>query len=338
MDGRPVRILAVETSCDDPGVAVLEDFRVLSNVTASQEIHARYGGVVPELAGRAHLVHLVPTWDAALAEAGISADDVDAVACTRGPGLQGSLAVGFAFAKSWAWARALPFIPVHHLHAHLYAHFLEPGPVPGFPFLCLLVSGGHTQLVRVDGPGQLHRVAVTLDDAAGEAFDKVAKLLGLPYPGGPEIQRHAVGGDPSFLPLTRTRLPDGNFSFSGLKTQVLHALQRGMSADSGFIDRHRADICASVQSAIVDVLVQRLVGEVQATGIRTVALAGGVSANAQLRAEVLRLGQEDGWEVHIPPLAYCTDNAAMVGAAARMLYPPADPSPWSLGSDPRLPF
>ena len=159
MDGQPVRILAVETSCDDTGVAVLEDFRVLSNVTASQEIHARYGGVVPELAGRAHLVHLVPTWDAALAEAGISADDVDAVACTRGPGLQGSLAVGFAFAKSWAWARALPFIPVHHLHAHLYAHFLEPGPVPGFPFLCLLVSGGHTQLVRVDGPGQLHRVA-----------------------------------------------------------------------------------------------------------------------------------------------------------------------------------
>lgn len=338
MNGRPVRILAVESSCDDTGVAVLEDFAVRANVIASQEIHARYGGVVPELASRAHVMHLVPTWNAALDAAGLASSDIDAVACTRGPGLQGSLTVGFAFAKAWAWSRSLPFVPVNHLHAHIWSHFLEPGPPPAFPFLCLLVSGGHTQLVHVAGPGHLKTVAATLDDAAGEAFDKVAKLLGLPYPGGPEVERVAREGDPAFLALTRTRLADGNFSFSGLKTQVLHAAQRGMAADDHFIERHRADLCASVQAAIVDVLADRLFREVDATGIRSVALAGGVSANAALRDRVVQLGAARGVQVHIPPLGYCTDNAAMVGAAARMHYPPSDPSPWGVGPDPRLPF
>lgn len=338
MERRPVRILAVESSCDDTGVAVLEDFSVRSNIIASQEIHARYGGVVPELAGRAHVVHLVPTWDAALEAAGLRAEDIDAVACTRGPGLQGSLTVGFAFAKAWAWSRSLPFVPVNHLHAHIWSHFLEPGPAPAFPFLCLLVSGGHTLLVEVRGPGQLKTVATTLDDAVGEAFDKVAKLLGLPYPGGPEVERAAAGGDPTFLSLTRTRLQDGNFSFSGLKTQVLHALQRGMAADPKFIERHRSDVCASVQAALVDVLVDRVVREVETSGIQVIALAGGVSANTALRERMLQLGALHGWQVHIPPMSYCTDNAAMVGAAARMVYPPENPSPWGLGPDPRMPF
>jgi len=338
MEGRPVRILAVESSCDDTGVAVLEDFVVRSNCIASQEIHSRYGGVVPELAGRAHVVHLVPTWDAALEAAGLRAEDIDAVACTRGPGLQGSLTVGFAFAKAWAWSRSLPFLPVNHLHAHIWSHFLEPGPAPVFPFLCLLVSGGHTLLVEVRGPDALLPVATTLDDAAGEAFDKVAKLLGLPYPGGPEVERAAAGGDPQFLPLTRTRLADGNFSFSGMKTQVLHALQRGMATDPRFIERHRSDVCASVQAALVDVLTDRLERHARESGIRTVALAGGVSANTALRNRLLERGAALGWQVHIPPLSYCTDNAAMVGAAARMAYPPREASPWGLGPDPRLPF
>ena len=270
--------------------------------------------------------------------AGVRAEDIDAVACTRGPGLQGSLTVGFAFAKAWAWSRSLPFLPVHHLHAHIWSHFLEPGPAPSFPFLCLLVSGGHTLLVEVRGPDALIPVATTLDDAVGEAFDKVAKLLGMSYPGGPEVERAAAGGDSHFLALTRTRLPDGNFSFSGLKTQVLHALQRGMAADAQFIERHQADVCASVQAALVDVLADRLERQAAESGIRTVALAGGVSANTALRNRILERGAELGWDVHIPPLSYCTDNAAMVGAAARMAYPPADAAPWSLGPDPRLSF
>ncbi len=331
-------VLAFESSCDDTGVAVVRDRSVLSNRVANQEVHAQYGGVVPELASRAHAAHLVPTVEAALRDAGIEAQDLDAVAYTQGPGLLGSLLVGSSFAKAWAWARGLPTVPVHHMHAHVLAHFLEPGPPPRLPFLCLTVSGGHTQLVVVRGANNLEVIGSTRDDAAGEAFDKVAKLMGLPYPGGPLVDRYAKEGNPDAFAFTHPRIEGLDMSFSGLKTQILHFLQRELKQDPEFVTRRLHDICASVQAAIIGILMEKLEAAVDATGIREVAIAGGVSANSGLRAALEQRRAQLGWEVHVPPFAYCTDNAAMIGMAGVLRWEAGVRGSLDAAADPRLPF
>ena len=305
-------ILGIESSCDDTSAAVIRGQEVLSNVVASQKLHASIGGVVPEWASRAHLAKIVPVVEEALKQAGVEASDLDSVAYTLGPGLQGSLHVGTSFAKSYAYALGIPSIPVHHMRAHVLAHMLKPNPTPDFPFLCLTVSGGHTQLVRVDDPSSMTVLGHTLDDAAGEAFDKVAKLIGLPYPGGPVVDRLANEGDPHAFSFTKPKVPDLHWSFSGLKTQVLQFLQREMALDDSFVDRRKGDLCASIQRAIVDILMDEVEKAVELTGIRHVAIAGGVSANSGLRTALLLASETHEWNVYIPPMAYCTDNAAMV--------------------------
>ncbi len=315
MNIRQPIILAIESSCDDTGVAVLKGNQVLSNLVANQEVHARYGGVVPELASRAHLSNITPTVTLAILDAGISPDEIDAVAYTIGPGLSGSLLVGASFAKAWAWARKIPTIPVHHMRAHVLAHFISPGPSPDFPFLCLTVSGGHTQIIHVHSASNMEVVGTTLDDAAGEAFDKVAKLIGLPYPGGPLIDQYAALGNPQAFSFTKSKVVGLDMSFSGLKTQVLRFLQSQLAQDSEFITKNLHDFCASVQSAIVTMLISKLELAVKTTGLNQVAIAGGVSANSGLRRALTEKEflLEDPWKVFIPPMSYCTDNAAMVG-------------------------
>ena len=315
MNIRQPIILAIESSCDDTGVAVLKGNQVLSNLVANQEVHARYGGVVPELASRAHLSNITPTVTLAILDAGISPDEIDAVAYTIGPGLSGSLLVGASFAKAWAWARKIPTIPVHHMRAHVLAHFISPGPSPDFPFLCLTVSGGHTQIIHVHSASNMEVVGTTLDDAAGEAFDKVAKLIGLPYPGGPLIDQYAALGNPQAYSFTKSKVVGLDMSFSGLKTQVLRFLQSRLAQDSEFIKKNLHDFCASVQSAIVTMLISKLELAVKTTGLNQVAIAGGVSANSGLRRALTEKEflLEDPWKVFIPPMSYCTDNAAMVG-------------------------
>ncbi|HIB76709.1 MAG TPA: tRNA (adenosine(37)-N6)-threonylcarbamoyltransferase complex transferase subunit TsaD [Flavobacteriales bacterium] len=310
-----ITILAIESSCDDTGVAVIKGNQVLSNLVANQEIHSRYGGVVPELASRAHLSNITPTVDLALKDAGISHDKIDAVAYTIGPGLNGSLLVGTSFAKAWAWANDLPTVPVHHMRAHILAHFLAPNPAPDFPFLCMTVSGGHTQIVHVHSPSKMEVIGTTLDDAAGEAFDKVAKLIGLPYPGGPLIDKYAALGNPDSFSFSGSRVDGLDMSFSGLKTQVLRFLQKNLKSDPNFIDNHLNDFCASVQTSIVAMLISKLELAVEKTGITQVAIAGGVSANSGLRKALQEKSEleSEPWIVFIPPLKYCTDNAAMVG-------------------------
>ena len=315
MEGAPEPlILGIESSCDDTSAAVVRGNEVLSNVVANQALHAEFGGVVPEWASRAHLAKIHPVVDAALKKAGVDSSQLDAVAYTLGPGLQGSLHVGTAFAKSFAWALGIPSIPVHHMRAHILAHMLAPGPFPTWPFLCLTVSGGHTQLVQVDSPSKMQVLGQTRDDAAGEAFDKVAKLLGLPYPGGPLVDRLAAEGDELAFAFTRPKLDGYDWSFSGLKTQVLHFLQREQQLDSTFVERRKADICASVQATILDMLLESVHRAVAETGIQEVAIAGGVSANSGLRARLKQAERDHGWTVHVPPMAYCTDNAAMIAA------------------------
>lgn len=331
-------VLAFETSCDDTGVAVVRDRTVLSNCVANQKVHAAFGGVVPELASRAHAAHMVPTVTAALKEAGIGVEEIDAVVYTQGPGLLGSLLVGSSYAKAWAWAHGLPTVPVHHMHAHVLAHFLEPGDPPALPFLCLTVSGGHTQIVRVNAPDDLQVIGSTLDDAAGEAFDKVAKLMGLPYPGGPLIDRYAKEGDPNAFAFTHPRIDGLNMSFSGLKTQILHFLQSALRNNPGFVQERLNDICASVQSAIVGILMAKLEQAVLETGIKEVAIAGGVSANSGLR-EALQMRESTlGWKVHVPPFAYCTDNAAMIGISGLLKFEAGIRGNLGDAANPRLPF
>lgn len=306
-------ILAIESSCDDTGVAVLKGREVLSNLVANQDVHSRYGGVVPELASRAHQSNIVPTVEMAIKDAGIEVSDIDAVAYTNGPGLSGSLLVGASFAKSWAWANDLPFIPVNHMRAHILAHFIAPGEMPKFPFLCLTVSGGHTQIVRIDSPYEMEVIGTTLDDAAGEAFDKVAKLIGLPYPGGPLVDKYAALGDSKRFTFSKSNVGELNYSFSGLKTQVLRFLQKEIPKNPKFFEeedgKNLHDFCASVQGAIIDMLMSKLEKAVSETGIEEIAIAGGVSANSGLRKAL----ENTSWNVFIPPIKYCTDNAAMVG-------------------------
>lgn len=314
MNNQPVYILGIESSCDETSAAVTRDTQVLSNIIAGQEVHRLYGGVVPELASRAHQQHIVPVVDAALKEAGIGMNELSAIAFTRGPGLIGSLLVGTSFAKAAALALKIPLVEVNHMQAHVIGNFAsrnESMITPQFPFLCLTVSGGHTQLILVKDYLQMELLGETLDDAAGEAFDKVAKMLGLPYPGGPELDKLAKDGNPERFSFPAGNVNGLDFSFSGLKTSVLYFLQKEERKDKDFIVNNMPDICASVQRTIIQVLLNKLELAIKNTGVKTVALAGGVSANSALRQAVRRL-ENNGISVFIPDFEYCTDNAGMI--------------------------
>ncbi|MGB0863545.1 MAG: tRNA (adenosine(37)-N6)-threonylcarbamoyltransferase complex transferase subunit TsaD [Saprospiraceae bacterium] len=313
-----VIILSIESSCDDTSAAIIKDGKVLSNCTATQEAHHEYGGVVPEVASRAHQAKIVPVVNLAIKKAGITIDDINAVAFTRGPGLIGSLLVGVSFAKGFALSRNLPMIEVNHMMAHVLAHFIET-PHPKFPFLCLTVSGGHTQIVRVDSPLQMEVLGTTIDDAAGEAFDKTGKILGLGYPAGPVIDKLSKLGNPIF-PFTEPRVDGLNFSFSGLKTAILYFLKKEMKKNPQFIQENINDLCASVQSRIISILMNKLVKATKQTGITEIAIAGGVSANSGLRAALQAKGEELGWNTFIPAFEYCTDNAGMIAVTAHYKY------------------
>jgi N6-L-threonylcarbamoyladenine synthase len=332
-----MRVLGIESSCDDTAAAVLDGDTVRSSVLSSQhDLHDEYGGVVPELASRDHQRLIVPVVQKALAEAGVTADALDAVAATRGPGLPGSLLVGLSFAKAFARGLDVPLIGVNHLEGHLYSVDLEP-PAPPRPYLCLVVSGGHTELVHVDVGFRHSVLGRTRDDAAGEAFDKIAQLLGLAYPGGPVIDRHAEDGDPTFHDFPRTRLDNFDFSFSGLKTSVLYYLRDRSDAErEQLLEEHRADLCASVQAAIVDVLVDAVRRGAQETGAEQVAVVGGVAANRALRRRVEAAGEEDGFDVYVPELSYCMDNAAMIAKAGALRLAAGDQSPSTLDVQPNL--
>ena len=329
-------ILGIESSCDDTASAVVAEGRLLSSVVSSQRVHTKFGGVVPELASRAHQRLIVPVVRQALEEAGVQREDLDAVAVTYGPGLAGSLLVGLSFAKAYALGLDLPFVGVNHLEGHIYSIFLEDDP-PAFPYLCLIVSGGHTQLVLVD-EGFNHTVlGTTLDDAAGEAFDKVAKLLELGYPGGPAIDRLAADGDPNFHEFPRSKPGGFDFSFSGLKTSVLYYLNKIEDEERPrFIERHLNDLCASFQQAIVDVLVDGMARAIGETGVRNAAIVGGVSANAALRRHAARLADKSGVRLHIPPPRHSVDNAAMIAMTAHFKLAAGITSPPTLTAKPNL--
>jgi len=313
-----VTILAIESSCDETAAAVCRDGQILSNFIANQKVHEQYGGVVPELASRAHMQHIVPVVNSALVQAfpelnrQEALQQIDAIAFTAAPGLIGSLLVGAQFAKSLALSLHKPLLAVHHMQAHVLANLIASTP-PSFPFLCLTVSGGHTQLVLAHSPLQLEIIGETIDDAAGEAFDKIAKLLGLPYPGGPLVDKYAQLGNPLAFQFARPRVPGLNFSFSGLKTSVLYFLQK-QPAD--FIEQHLADLCASVQHTIVAMLMRNVQLAVEQTGVKEICIAGGVSANCGLRKALQELGKEKGWKTYVPAFEYCTDNAAMIAITA----------------------
>lgn len=317
-------ILGIESSCDETSAAVVRDRRLLSNVIAGQEVHRKYGGVVPELASRAHQQNIVPVVDRALKEAGVSRKEIHAVAYTRGPGLLGSLLVGSSFTKGFTAALGIPMIEVNHLQAHIMVHFIQseitPGPSPDFPFLCLLVSGGHTQLVLVRNHHHMEILGRTIDDAAGEAFDKCAKLLGLPYPGGPHVDKLAREGDPLRFSFNKPRLEGFDYSFSGLKTSFLYFLRDQLKEDPDFIDRNKADLAASLQKTIIEILLNKLRRASRKTGIRQIALAGGVSANSGLRKAMEVEAGKHGWDLFIPPLSFTTDNAAMIAITGYYRY------------------
>lgn len=304
-------ILAIESSCDETSAAVCVDGNILSNFIANQDVHKKYGGVVPELASRAHMQNIIPVVDAAIAKAGISLNDVNAVAFTQSPGLIGALLVGAQFAKSLSMSLEVPLIAVHHMQAHVLANLIDD-PKPSFPFLCLTVSGGHTQIVLCESPLQMKVLGETIDDAAGEAFDKSAKLLGLPYPGGPLVDKHAQKGDPKRFHFTEPNIPGLNFSFSGLKTSILYFLQDQVRKDADFVQKNLDDLCASIQHRIVTILLHKLKRAALEAGIKDLCIAGGVSANSGLRESFRQLGQDMGWNTFIPAFQYCTDNAAMI--------------------------
>ncbi len=315
-----IYILAIESSCDDTSAAVIKDGIVLSNIVANQSVHEQYGGVVPELASRAHQQNIVPVVDTALKKAGVEKQQLSAIAFTLGPGLIGSLLVGTCFAKAMALALDIPIITVNHMKAHVLAHFIDD-PKPPFPFLCLTVSGGHTQIVKITDYLEMEVVGETIDDAAGEAFDKIAKMLGLPYPGGPLVDKHAKLGNPKAFQFPQPKSHgEFNFSFSGLKTSVLYFLQKQMAADPDFIKNNLNDLCASVQYTIVKILMKKLKKAAHHYEIYDVAIAGGVSANSALRAAIEKLGTSGGWKTYIPQFQYCTDNAGMIAITAHHQY------------------
>jgi N6-L-threonylcarbamoyladenine synthase len=313
-------ILGIESSCDDTSASVLKDFEILSNVTANQSIHEQYGGVVPELASRSHQENIVPVVEAAIKKAGISISDIDAIAFTQGPGLLGSLVVGASFAKAFALATNKPLIAVHHMKAHILAHFIddENKEKPSFPFLCLTVSGGHTQIVKVESASKMNVIGKTIDDAAGEAFDKSAKMLGLPYPGGPLIDKYAEFGDATKFKFSKPRIDGLDFSFSGLKTSILYTIRDQIKLNPNFVEENKFDLCASIQETIIQILMDKIEKAVKETGINQVAIAGGVSANSGLR-KVLEMKKAIGWQTYIPKFEYCTDNAAMIAISGKFL-------------------
>lgn len=318
-----VVILGIESSCDDTSAAIVRDGILLSNVIASQQVHEEYGGVVPELASRAHQQNIVPVVDAAIKRAGIDRSELSAIAFTRGPGLIGSLLVGTSFAKGLSLGLRIPIIDVNHLHGHVLAHYVRQQPddrVPEFPYLCLLISGGNSQLIMVRGYNDMEILGRTIDDAAGEAFDKCAKVMGLPYPGGPHIDRLAAEGDPKRFKFARPQIPGLDYSFSGLKTSFLYTLRDGLRANPDFIEENKADLAASLQSTIIAILLDKLEKAVKQTGVRTVAIGGGVSANSGVRAAVAEFCERHGIEAFIPERKFTTDNAAMVAIAGYFKY------------------
>ncbi len=314
MDKEKGCILAIESSCDDTSAAVLIDGRVVSNVIASQAIHAQYGGIVPEVASRMHQENIAIVVDAALQKAGIEVSSLDAIACTAGPGLMGSLTVGLSFAKAMALSLQIPFISVNHMRAHVLSHFIDE-PRPGFPFLCLTVSGGHTQIVLVKSPQEMEVLGQTLDDAAGEAFDKSGKILGLPYPAGPMIDRLAREGQPIY-PFPIPQVEGLDFSFSGVKTAILYFIRDGVKNDPEFIKSNLNNLCASIQHTIVDILTRKLLLAARDLGINEIGIAGGVAANSGLRNKLTEIGEHQGWNLYFPAMQYCTDNAGMIAMAA----------------------
>ncbi len=314
-----VTILAIESSCDETSASICVDGKVLSNTVATQAVHEQYGGVVPELASRAHLQNIVPVVQEALKKADCNMENIDAVAFTQAPGLIGALLVGAQFAKSLALSLDKPLITVHHMQAHVLANLLVE-PAPSFPFLCLTVSGGHTQIVLARSPLDMEVIGETIDDAAGEAFDKSAKLLGLPYPGGPLIDRYAKLGNADAFRFAEPQIPELNFSFSGLKTSVLYFLQAQIAKDPAFVKNNLNDLCASIQATIVRILIKKLKKAVVQTGVMQVCMAGGVSANSGLRAALQEAGKKHGWKTYIPPFEYCTDNAGMIAITAYHKY------------------
>ena len=315
MEKKPIYILAIESSCDDTSAAVLVNNKVLSNVVSSQTIHQKYGGVVPELASRAHQQNIVPVVDVALKEAGICKTDLQAIAFTQGPGLMGSLLVGGSFSKSLALALNVPLIAVNHMHAHILAHFIEEEGFdkPEFPFLALTISGGHTQIVKVNNFFDLEILGETTDDAVGEAFDKSAKLLGLPYPGGPLIDKNAQLGNPKAFAFTKPKVNGMDFSFSGLKTQIMYFIQKNTAENPNFVQENMNDICASIQYTIIEILMDKLKIAVAETGIKQIAIGGGVSANSGIRKALTDAQTKYNWKAFIPKFQYTTDNAAMIG-------------------------
>ena len=325
MTKKSITILGIESSCDDTSAAVIKDAKILSNIVTNQEVHQKYGGVVPELASRAHQQNIVPVVNQALKIANNSKDQIDAIAFTRGPGLMGSLLVGTSFAKSLSMALEVPLIEVNHMQGHILAHFIDEGQqFPEFPFLCLTVSGGHAQIVLVKDYFDMEVLGETIDDAAGEAFDKSAKILGLPYPGGPLIDKYSKQGNPKAFKFTKPKVGDLEFSFSGLKSNILQLIQREEKKDADFIEKNLVDLCSSIQSTIVSILLEKIDNAVKHTGISQIAIAGGVSANSGLREALLERENSHKWKVYIPKFEYCTDNAAMIAVAGYYKYLNAD--------------
>ena len=319
-----ITILGIESSCDDTSAAVIRNTTLLSNVIASQQVHVKYGGVIPELASRAHQMNIIPVVDAALKEAGVSIDKIDAIAFTRGPGLLGSLLVGVSFAKGLSLAHDIPLVEVNHLQGHILSHFIDVEgsdiPHPTYPFLSLLVSGGNSQIVRVDSPLEFEIIGSTIDDAAGEAFDKCAKVMGLPYPGGPVIDALAKQGDASAFKFAKPNVAELNYSFSGLKTSFLYTLRDAMALNPNFIEERKADLCASLQATIIDILLNKLIKAVKQTGIKEVTISGGVSANSGLRDAITAEGKKRGWNTFLPERRFTTDNAAMIAITGLYRY------------------
>ena len=322
MSDKPIYVLAIESSCDDTSAAVICNDKILSNIVANQKIHAEYGGVVPELASRAHQQNIVPVVQQAIQRANIDKKDLNAIAFTRGPGLMGSLLVGTSFAKSLALSLNIPLIDVNHMQGHVLAHFIdeEDTPKPSFPFLCLTISGGHTQIVKVSNYFEMEVLGETIDDAVGEAFDKTAKILNLPYPGGPLIDKYAKLGNPKAYKFTKPRVGDLDFSFSGLKTAILYFIQKEEKANPNFVEENMNDICASVQDTIVGILMTKLKNAVKQTGIKEVAIAGGVSANSEIRKQLKATEAKYGWKTYIPKFEYTTDNAGMIAITGYLKY------------------
>ncbi len=322
--------MGVESSCDDTSAALINNSKILANVTANQEVHKNFGGVVPELASRAHQQNIIPVVDQAFRIAKLQKKDINAIAVTFGPGLLGSLLVGFSFSKSLAMALGIPLIEVNHMHAHILAHFIETEhrhQFPEFPFLCLTVSGGHTQIVLVRSHYDFEIIGQTIDDAAGEAFDKAAKIMGLPYPGGPLVDKYSRKGNPKKFRFPHPKVPDLDYSFSGLKTSILYFLRDELRKDKNFIGTNKYDLCASVQYTIVEILMDKLKKASLKTGIKQIAIAGGVSANSRLRSALNEEEKKQGWQIFIPPIEYCTDNAAMIAIAGYYKYLKKDFAP-----------